>query len=131
MKAYLADSGDDRTVLLANFSGPQSDRGSSIMCVDLWDADPREASAAIRSSEAVFLVSTTEPASVEDACSQAAWLHRILRTVQRDEACGLLLVPTPGGVPEAEAEYRIGLPLCGIFRSAEHAIQLARRIMQE
>lgn len=129
--AYLADAGDERTVLLADFSGSQSHPRSSIVCKDLWDADPAEAAAAIRVSEAVFLVSTTDPASIEDACAHAAWLRYLMRSLQRDDACGLLLVPAPGGISEVEAEHRIGLPMCGVFRSAEHTAQLARWIAQD
>jgi hypothetical protein len=129
--AYLADAGDGRTVLLADFSGPQCDPRSSILCVDLSAADPAEASEAIRVSEAVFLVSSTDPASIEDACAHAAWLRYVMRSLQRDDACGLLLLPTTGGIPEVEAERRIGLPMCGVFRGAEHTAQLARWIAQD
>ena len=129
--AYLADVGDDRAVLLADFSGPQIYSRSAIICKDLADADPAEASEAIEVSEAVFLVSTTDPAAIEDACAHAAWLRCVMRSLERDDACGLLLVPTPDGIPEAEAEQRIGLPMCGAFSSAEHTAQLARRIAQD
>jgi hypothetical protein len=129
--AYLVDSGGDRTVLLADFSGSQAHPPSSILCKDLSDADPAEATEAIRVSQAVFLVTTTDPASVEDACAHAAWLGYVLRSLQRDNACGLLLVPTPGGMPEVEAERRIGLPMCGVFRTADHTAQLARWIAQD
>jgi len=129
--AHLASAGDARSVLLADFSSLQSHPRSSIICMDLADADPAEASEAIRVSEAVFLVSTTAPASVEDACAHAAWLRYVMRSFERDDACGLLLVPTPGGIPEAQAERRIGLPMCGVFRSADHTAQLARWIAQD
>jgi len=129
--AYLADSGDNRTVLLADFSGSHIYPRSSIVCMDLSDADPAEASEAIRVSEAVFLVTTTDAASVEDACAHAAWLRYVMRCSQRDDACGLLLVPTPGGIAEVEAEHRVGLPMCGVFRSADHTAHLARWIAQD
>ncbi|HEV2471896.1 MAG TPA: hypothetical protein VGS41_04480 [Chthonomonadales bacterium] len=129
--AHLADAGDDRTVLLADFAAAQSHPRSSIVCMDLSDADPAEASEVIKVSEAVFLVSATDPASIEDACAHAAWLHYLMRSLQRDDACGLLFVPTPGGIPEVEAERRIGLPMCGVFRSADHTAQLARWIAQD
>ena len=128
---YLADAGDDRTVLLADFSGSQTQSSSSIICKDLSDADPAEATEAIRVSQAVFLVTTTDPASVQDACAHAAWLRYVLGSLQRDDACGLLLVPTPGGIPEVEAEHRIGLPMCGVLRTTEHTAQLARWIAQD
>jgi hypothetical protein len=41
------------------------------------------------------------------------------------------LVPTPGGIPEVEAERRIGLPMCGVFRSTDHTARLARWIAQD
>jgi len=129
--AYLADSGDNRTVLLADFSGFHSYPKSSIVCMDLSDADPAEAAEAIRVSEAVFLVSTTDGASIEDACAHAAWLRYVMRSLQREDACGLLLVPTPGGLLEKEAGHRIGVPMCGVFRSANHTAQLARWIAQD
>jgi len=128
--AYGADAGD-RTVLLADFARSQIHPQSSILCKDLSEADPAEATEAIRVSQAVFLVTTTDPASVEDACAHAAWLRYVLRSLQRDDACGLLLVPTPAGIPEAEAERRIGLPMCGVFRSTDHTAQLARWIAQD
>jgi hypothetical protein len=129
--AHLADTGDDRTVLLADFSNSQKNSRSSIVCKDLSDADPAEATEAIKLSAAVFLVSATDPASVEDACAHAAWLRFVMRSLDRDDECGLLLVPTPGGMPEVEAEHRIGLPMCGVFRSADHTAQLARWIAQD
>ena len=129
--AHLAEADDDRTVLLADFSSSQGNPRSSILCKDLSNAGPAEACEAIKVSEAVFLVSATDPASVEDACALAAWLRYVMRSLQRDDECGLLLVPTPGGIPEVEAEHRIGLPMCGVFRSEDHTAQLARWIAQD
>jgi hypothetical protein len=129
--AHLAEAGDDRTVLLADFSRSEDHPRSSIVCKDLSDADPAEATEAIKVSQAVFLVSATDPASVEDACAHAAWLRCVMRSLQRDDECGLLLVPTPGGISEIEAECKIGLPMCGVFRSVEHTAQLARWIAQD
>jgi hypothetical protein len=131
LRAYLAETGDDRAVLLADFSGPESHPRSSIVCQDLSDADPAEACEAIRVSEAVFLVSTTDAASIEDACAHASWLRCVMRSLTRDDECGLLLVPTRGGIAEFEAEHRTGLPVCGVFRSADHTAQLARWIAQD
>jgi len=129
--AHLADAGDDRAVLLADFPNSQNNSRSTILCKDLSEADPAEATEAIKDSEAVFLVSATDPASVEDACAHAAWLRYVMRSLQRENDCGLLLVPTPDGISEVEAEHRIGLPMCGVFRSAEHTAQLARWIAQD
>jgi hypothetical protein len=125
----LTDADDDRAVLLDYFSIAQGHPMSIVQ--GLVGADPAEATEAIKVSEAVFLVSATDPASVEDACAHAAWLRYVMRSLQREDECGLLLVPTPGGVPEMEAERRIGLPMCGVFRNAEHTAQLARWIAQD
>lgn len=131
MRAYLAAEGDGRAVLLADFSGDQMWPESSIACLDLADANPAHARDAIGVSEAVFVVSATDPASIEDARTHAAWLHYVLRSLRRDEACGLLLVPVSGGVTAAEAEESVGLPVCGVLRTPSHIAQLARWIAQE
>jgi hypothetical protein len=131
MRDCLANAGDHRTVRLADFSCAQEHPASSITCLDLADADPAQAREAIRASEAIFVVSATDAASIKDARAQAAWLQYVLRSLQREEACGLLLVPTPGGMTAAEAEQRTGLPVCGTFRSADHIDQLARWIVHE
>jgi len=83
--AHLPDAGDDRTVLLADFSNSLDHPRPSIVCKDLSDADPAEATEGIKVSEAVFLVSATDPASVEDACAYAAWLRYVMRSLQRDD----------------------------------------------
>ena len=127
--ACVADSGKDRSDLLADFPGSQTRPKSSIICKDLSDARPAEAAEIIQASEGVFLVATTDSASVDDACVRAAWLRHVMRS--QEGPCGLLLVPTPGGIPEVEAEQRIGLPLCGVFRNADHTAQLARWIAQD
>jgi hypothetical protein len=131
IRAYLAEAGDDRTVLLADFSGSENHPRSSIVCQDLSGADPAEAAEAIRMSDAVFLVSTTDPASIEDACAHASWLRCVMRALHRDDACGLLLVPRRAGIASFEAEHRTGLPVCGVFKSAHHTAQLARWIAQD
>jgi hypothetical protein len=53
------------------------------------------------------------------------------RVSARDDECGLLLVPTQGGIPQIEAEHKIGLPMYGVFRSADHTAQLLRWIAQD
>jgi hypothetical protein len=129
--AYLADGSEDRAVLLANFPDSQSRRRPPTICKDLSAVDPGQASETIRVSDAVFVVSTTDPASVKDACAHATLLRHMMRSLHRDDACGLLLVPTPGGIPEIEAEQQIGLPMCGVLRSTDDIAQLARSIVQE
>ena len=129
--ARLLEARADRSDLLADFLGSQVRPGSSIVCKDLSEAEPAEAAETIQASEGVFLVSATDPDSVSDACAQAAWLRYAMHSLKHDDACGLLLVPTPGGIPEVDAEQQIGLPLCGVLRNAEHTAQLARMIAQD
>jgi hypothetical protein len=131
MRDHLAAEGDNRAVLLADFSGAQMAGESFITCLDLTDANPAQAREAIGVSEAVFVVSASDRASIEDARAHAGWLQYILRCFRRDEACGLLLVPVSHGLTAAEAEARVGLPVCGVFRTQNHIAQLARWIIQE
>lgn len=121
----------NRAVLLADFTKSEDHPRATIICKDLSAADPAEASESIRVSEAVFVVSTTDPASIEDACERATSLRREMRSLERDDACGLLLVPARGGLPEFEAEYRTGLPVCGVLRDPDNTAQLARWIAQD
>ncbi len=131
MRACLAAEGDGRTVLLANFLDFQRALLSSITCVEMDDADPAKARLAIGVSEAVFVVTATDPASLEDARAQAAWVQYVLRSLHRDDICGLLLVPVYGGLTAAEAEDSVGLPVCGVLKTESHIAQLARWIAQE
>jgi hypothetical protein len=131
MRAYLAVEDDSRTVLLANFLDSQAEQLSSITCVDLEDADPAEARLAIDVSEAIFVVSATDPASLEDARAQAAWVRYVQGSLHRDDTCGLLLVPVAGGLTAAQAEESVGLPVCGVLGSPGHIALLARWIVQE
>jgi len=131
MRAEFTADGDGRSVLLADFLDAQAGLMSSILCVDLAAANPEQIRQALAFSEAVFVVSATDPASIEDARAQAARLQREFYPVLLEEACGLLLVPVSGGVTVVEAEARIGIPVCGVFRSPSHIAQLARWIAQE
>jgi hypothetical protein len=129
--AHLAEASDDRAVLLADFPGSQCHPKASIICKDLSAIDPAQASETIRVSDAVFVVSATDPASIKDACAHATLLRHMMRALHRHDACGLLLVPTPGGLPEIEAEQQIGLPMCGVLRSTDQIAQLACAIAQD
>jgi hypothetical protein len=128
MGACLTAAGDGRAVLLADFSGTEMASDAFVTCLDLADASAHEAREALRMSEASFVVATSDEASVEDARSQAAWMLPALRGRGQDVACGLLLVPVLGGLLPAEAEKRIGLPLCGILKTANQVKRVARRM---
>ena len=131
IEAGLAAEADGRTVLLADFSGTPMNSTSSITCVDLTDANPGQAREAIRASDAVFVVSTSDPASIEEASAQGAKLQSVLSSLLRVETCGLLLVPAAQGVSPSQAEERTGLPVCGMLESPNHIDQLARWITQK
>jgi hypothetical protein len=131
LKANLAADGDSRSVLLADFcagGGSQlSAKSFTITCADLSLANPGQEWLAVNQSEAVFIVTATDPISMEDAREKAAWL----RAIKRDEACGLLLLETPGGASVHEAEGITGLPVCAVLRKDTDIDQLARWLVQE
>lgn len=128
MGVCLTSEGDGRAVLLADFWGTELASEIFVTCLDLADANAQEAREALRMSEAAFVVATSDAGSVEDARTQAAWMLPTLRVQGQDVACGLLLVPVLGGLPPAEAEKRIGLPLCGVLKTANQVARIARRI---
>lgn len=127
MGGCLTAEGDGRAVLLADFSGTGMASEAFFTCLDLADATAQEAREALRKSEAAFVVATSDAPSIEDARAQAAWVLPTLRGQGQDRACGLLLVPVLGGLPPAEAEKRIGLPLCGVLKTANQMARVARR----
>ena len=67
----LTAEGDGRAVLLADFSGTQMASESFVTCLDLADANAHEAREALGMSEAAFVVSTSDAASLEDARAHA------------------------------------------------------------
>jgi len=131
MGVFLTSEGDGRAVLLADFSCTEMASEAFVTCLDLADANAREAREALGVAEAVFVVSTSDAASIEDARSQVAWISPTLRARGQDVACGLLLVPVLGGFPSAEAEQRTGLPVCGVLKTASQFAKVARRILQD
>ena len=128
---YLEADGDGRSVLLADF---QKDPGTAmqpkpftILCADLSNANPGQARNAVWNSEVIFLVSATDPVSIDEARETAAWL----RTLKSDDCLGLLLMPSPDGVTSREAEKITGIPVCAVIQSASDLAQLARWIALE
>jgi len=131
LKAYMAADGDSRSVLLADFhagSGAHvKARPFSITCADLSLANPGQEWLAVNQSEAVFIVTSTDPVSMEEAREKAAWL----RAIKPDDACGLLLLGTSAGASPSEAEDITGLPVCAVLRNDRDLDQLARWFAQE
>ena len=128
MGVCLTAEGDGRAVLLADFSGTEMASEAFVTCLDLADASAHEAREALGMSEAAFVVATSDEASIENARTQAAWMLPTLRGQGQNAACGLLLVPVLGGLTPVEAEKRIGLPLCGVLKTANQVARIARRM---
>ena len=131
LRAYLTSDPDGRSVLLADFLNDSKarlePRPFTITCADLSNAAPEQMAFAVKVSEAVFVISATDIASLEDARAKAAWL----RSARRDECCGVVLLPSPGGAKVREAERITGLPVCAVIRKDSQIDQLARWIAQD
>jgi len=131
LRDYMTVEDDPRSVLLADFFHPPAqltaEECSQVVCMDLSGGTRDEVSPYVARSEAVFIVSTTALGSLRAAREKARWI----RNSMLDEACGLLLIPAPGGLTGAEAEEITGLPVCPVLRSDRHISQLACWIGQE
>jgi hypothetical protein len=131
LRAYLMAESDGRAVLLADFLNDANarlePRPFTITCADLSHADPGQAAFAVKLSEAIFVISTTDAASLEDAREKAVWL----RSAKREECCGLVLLPSLGGANARQAEHITGLPVCAVIREESQIDQLACWIAQD
>jgi hypothetical protein len=131
LQAFLETDGDPRTVLLADFARDSgaclTAQHSTIICADLSQANPGAEWLAVSLSEAIFVVSSTDPASLKDAREKA----ERLRAVKREDCWGLLLFPSAGGVTVQEAEEITGLPVCGVLRQDSDTERLARSLGQD
>lgn len=110
-------------VLLADFvahgSWPQHGK---MVCVDLTGASEVDARAALRASDGIFMVTTSDQASLESVREKLDWL----RAIGRQDQCGILLERVPGGASASEAEEFTGLPVCSLIETEEHYAGLAR-----
>ena len=131
MGVILTVEGDGRAVLLADFSGTEMASELFVTCLDLADANTQEARQSLGMSEATFVVSTSDAASLEDARAQAAWMLPTLRGQGQDVPCGLLLLPVLDGLNSAEAEQLTGLPVCGVLKTPSQIAKVARAIVQD
>jgi len=92
-----------------------------ITCADLSEAKEYSALEALRSSDGIFLVTNSDPSSIELAKYRAAWL----RSMDLDEHSALLLNRVPAGVSATEAEDRTGLPVCSVMDDSDQLGRLA------
>jgi hypothetical protein len=92
-----------------------------ITCADLSEAKEFSAIEALRSSDGIFLVTNSDPSSIELAKYRAAWL----RSMNLDDHSALLLNRVAAGVSAAEAEERTGLPVCSVMDDIDQLGRLA------
>ena len=86
-----------------------------ITCADLTEAKEVVALEVLRHADSIFIVSSSDAASLDMVKYKARWL----RTIDLGHNSGLLLRRVPGGSSPAEAEERTGLPVCATVDSGE------------
>ena len=96
-------------------------RTYGVICADLTHAKNAHALEILRASDAVFIVSSSDRASLEAVREKLEWL----RSIDLEESCGLLLERVPGGASICEAEELTGLPVCSLLDDASQRAQLA------
>jgi hypothetical protein len=92
-----------------------------ITCADLSEAKEFSALEVLRSSDAIFLVTNSDPSSIELAKYRAAWL----RSLDLAENSAILLNRVPAGIGAAEAEDRTELPVCSVMDDNDQLGNLA------
>lgn len=92
-----------------------------IVCADLTGAQESHALSVLRASDAIFLVSGTDGASIEGIREKM----ELLRSVDLAERCGILLEHTPHGVHADHVEDLTGAPVCSLIETGQHIDQLA------
>jgi len=93
----------------------------SVICADLSGAKETHAAELLRASDVIFLVSSSDRASLEMVREKADRL----RSMDLGERCGLLLWHAPRGVSAVEAEDITGLPVSSVVDSEEQIAGLA------
>jgi hypothetical protein len=88
---------------------------------DLTGAREPHALEVLRASDAIFLVTDTDHASLEGVREKAAWL----RSIDMLDLVGLLVRHSPGGKCADEIEDLTGLPVCSLIETRAHLDQLA------
>jgi Flp pilus assembly CpaE family ATPase len=92
-----------------------------VVCADLTGAREPQSAQTLRASDAIFVVSGSDRASLESVREKVEWLH----SLNVDERCALLLQHEPTGVSAADAEEISGLPVCSLIDSEQQIAQLA------
>jgi Flp pilus assembly CpaE family ATPase len=92
-----------------------------IVCADLTDAKDVHALEVLRASDGIFLVSGSDPASIEGVREKTDWL----RSIDLSEQSALLLRRSANGAGAREMEDLTGLPVCSLIETAEQVSHLA------
>lgn len=92
-----------------------------IVCADLSDASAAHAAEVLRASDGIFLVSGSDPASIEGIREKTEWLS----SINLADRCALLLRRTANGAGAREMEELTDLPVCSLIETAEQLGQLA------
>lgn len=97
-------------------------RSYEMVCADLTHATPEVAKKVLGQAHSIFLVTDSDPASVESARDKV----RQLRALGIEDCCALLLRRTAGGLRPDVAEDLAEAPVCGLVDTEEQIALLAR-----
>lgn len=94
----------------------------SIVCADLTGADEAHAAAVLRASDAVFIVSGSDGASVAGTREKVEWLD----SIDLAGRAGILLEHTPHGSSAVQFEEATGVPVSSLIENKHQIENLAR-----
>jgi len=97
------------------------------VCADLTRAKDVQIREALRASECIFIVSTSDVVSLEMAREKKQWLE----SLNLGDECGLLMERVQGGVSSERAEDIAGMPMCSLVDHPEYIERLAGWLASE
>jgi hypothetical protein len=92
-----------------------------VTCADLTESKEVVSLEVLRQADAIFIVSSTDAASLEIVRHRAAWL----RSIDLEDRSGLLLHRVGGGYSVLEAEELTRLAVCSVVDTGEELGRLA------
>jgi hypothetical protein len=92
-----------------------------VTCADLTESKEVVSMEVLRQADAIFIVSSSDAASLEIVRYRAAWL----RSIGLEGHSGMLLQRVAGGCSVPEVEERTGLPVCSAVDTGEELGRLA------
>jgi hypothetical protein len=93
----------------------------NVTCADLTESKEVVSLEVLRQADAIFIVSSSDAASLDIARYRAAWL----RSIGLEGHSGMLLQRAAGGFSVPEAEERTGLPVCSVVDTGADVGRLA------